>query len=129
MTNLQASLGLSQIKNIDWIVLDVQGKDLDIIKSLGKPGEHNTEMHAIMFEYGLEETFSPEVECFARNLDLRINKKEIALIVGNGVNSYDAGEVWHLLYYRNSIEVTRLEINDLNFINLHQFSKSRFIFL
>ena len=52
----------------------------------------------------------------------RINKKEIALIVGNGVNAYDAGEVWHLLDYRNSIEVTRLEINDLNFINLHRFS-------
>ena len=49
-----------------------------IIKSLGKPGELNTEMNAIMFEYGLEETFSPEVECFARNLDLRINKKEIS---------------------------------------------------
>ena len=49
-----------------------------IIKSSGKPGELNTEMNAIMFEYGLEETFSPEVECFARNLDLRINKKEIS---------------------------------------------------
>ena len=52
----------------------------------------------------------------------KINKKEIALIVGNGVNAYDAGEVWHLLDYRNSIAVTKLEIDDLISMNLDQFT-------
>ena len=52
----------------------------------------------------------------------KINKKEIALIVGNGVNAYDAGEVWHLLDYRSSIAVTKLEINDLSYANLDQFT-------
>ena len=55
-------------------------------------------------------------------LDFKINKKEIALIVGNGVNAYDAGEVWHLLDYRSSIAVTKLEIDDLISINLDQFT-------
>ena len=48
-----------------------------IIKSLGKPGEINTEMHTIMFEYGFPEDFSPEVKDFAQNLDLRIEESEI----------------------------------------------------
>ena len=52
----------------------------------------------------------------------KINKKEIALIVGNGVNAYDAGEVWHLLDYRSSIAVTKLEIDDLVSIDLDQFT-------
>ena len=52
----------------------------------------------------------------------KINKKEIALIVGNGVNAYDAGEVWHLLDYRSSIAVTKLEIDDLISIDLDQFT-------
>ena len=52
----------------------------------------------------------------------RINKKEIALIVGNGVNAYDAGEVWHLLDYRSSIAVTKLEIDDLISMDLDQFT-------
>jgi ribonuclease R len=49
-----------------------------IIKSLGKPGELNTEMHAIMFEYGFPDAFPPEVEQYAQNLDLRIDPKEIS---------------------------------------------------
>jgi len=48
-----------------------------IIKSLGKPGEINTEMHTIMFEYGFPEDFSPVVKDFAQNLDLRIEESEI----------------------------------------------------
>ncbi len=52
----------------------------------------------------------------------KINKKNIALIVGNGVNAYDAGEVWHLLDYRNSIEVTRLEVEALSSMSLDQFT-------
>jgi ribonuclease R len=33
-----------------------------IVKSLGKPGELNTEMHAIMFEYGFPDAFPLDVE-------------------------------------------------------------------
>lgn len=48
-----------------------------IVKSLGKPGELNTEMHAIMFDYGFPEAFPLEVEEFAQQLDLSIDPKEI----------------------------------------------------
>tara|TARA_B100001063_G_scaffold83135_2_gene77538 strand:- start:28753 stop:30924 length:2172 start_codon:yes stop_codon:yes gene_type:complete len=49
-----------------------------IIKSFGKPGDLDTEMHAIMFEYGFPDAFSPEVELFAQQLDLGIDPKEIS---------------------------------------------------
>ena len=50
----------------------------EIIKSLGKPGELNTEMHAIMFEYGFPNVFPAEVEDFAQKLNLEIEPEEIS---------------------------------------------------
>ncbi|WP_314810788.1 ribonuclease R [Capnocytophaga granulosa] len=47
-------------------------------KILGKPGEHNTEIHAILAEYGLPSEFSQEVEAYAQQLDTTIKEKEIA---------------------------------------------------
>ena len=50
------------------------GKVVDV---LGKPGEHNTEMHAILAEYGLPYSFPEEVELFASKLDTSITEEEI----------------------------------------------------
>ncbi|NBU80044.1 MAG: RNB domain-containing ribonuclease [Flavobacteriaceae bacterium] len=48
-----------------------------VIKVLGKPGEHNTEIHAILAEYGLPYDFPIEVEAYANKLDTSITQKEI----------------------------------------------------
>jgi ribonuclease R/exosome complex exonuclease DIS3/RRP44 len=48
-----------------------------IKKILGKPGEHNTEIHSILAEYGLPYEFPPEVEEFANNINTSITKEEI----------------------------------------------------
>ncbi|MGR7812745.1 ribonuclease R [Lacinutrix undariae] len=45
---------------------------------LGKPGEHNTEIHAILAEYGLPLEFPKEVEDFANKIDTSITAEEIA---------------------------------------------------
>src|SRR5690606_8016906 len=44
---------------------------------LGSPGEHETEMHAILAQYGLPYEFPKEVETYAENLDTSISEKEI----------------------------------------------------
>ncbi len=44
---------------------------------LGKPGDHNTEMHSILVEYGLPYEFPKEVEDEAKNLSIEITKEEI----------------------------------------------------
>jgi ribonuclease R/exosome complex exonuclease DIS3/RRP44 len=48
-----------------------------VIKVLGKPGEHNTEIHAILAEYGLPYDFPIEVEAYANKIDTSITKEEI----------------------------------------------------
>ena len=48
-----------------------------VIKVLGKPGEHNTEMHAILSEYGLPTEFPFEVENYANQIDTSVHEAEI----------------------------------------------------
>ncbi|WP_405208932.1 ribonuclease R [Aquimarina sp. LLG6339-5] len=48
-----------------------------VIKVLGKPGEHNTEIHSILAQYGLPYEFPEEVETFANDLDTSIQDAEI----------------------------------------------------
>ena len=49
-----------------------------IIEVLGKPGEHHTEIHAILAQYGLPHEFPKEVEDFADNIDTSVHEEEIA---------------------------------------------------
>ncbi len=44
---------------------------------LGNPGEHDTEIHAILAQYGLPYEFPPAVENFTHQLDKSIHQKEI----------------------------------------------------
>ncbi|WP_291286367.1 ribonuclease R [Flavobacterium sp.] len=48
-----------------------------VIRVLGKPGEHNTEIHAILAEYGLPADFPVEVEVYAQKIDTSIQEAEI----------------------------------------------------
>ena len=49
-----------------------------VTKVLGKPGEHNTEIHAILADYGLPYDFPSEVLDYASSIDTTITKNEIA---------------------------------------------------
>ena len=48
-----------------------------VIKVLGMPGEHNTEIHSILAQYGLPYEFPKEVEDFANKIDTSIKDSEI----------------------------------------------------
>lgn len=48
-----------------------------IVKILGKPGEHHTEIHSILAEYGLPYEFPYEVMQYANSLDTSIKAAEI----------------------------------------------------
>ncbi len=49
-----------------------------ITEVLGTPGEHNTEIHAILAEYGLPYEFPADVARYANTLDTSIKAEEIA---------------------------------------------------
>lgn len=60
----------------DWP--DKADSPIGIIKKvLGKPGEHHTEIHAILAQYGLPYEFPADVEAFANQLDTSIQSDEI----------------------------------------------------
>ncbi len=51
-----------------------------------------------------------------------LRKPKILLFTGNGINSTQAGEIWHLLDTRYGIPVTMTEQEDLARINLHEYN-------
>jgi len=51
-----------------------------------------------------------------------INKQKVALIVGEGVNSYDAGEIWHLFDVRYGITITKLDVKSISRSNLSKYT-------
>jgi len=50
----------------------------EIIEVLGNPGENDTEMHAILAEFGLPNRFEPEIEAAAEKIPAEITPEEIA---------------------------------------------------
>ncbi len=50
----------------------------EIIEVLGNPGENDTEMHAILAEFGLPNRFDPEIETAAEKIPAEITPEEIA---------------------------------------------------
>lgn len=76
---------IGEAQNGDVVVVKIEDwpKKADspfgsVISVLGKPGEHDTEIHAILAEYGLPYEFPPEVEAYAERLDTKIHPEEIA---------------------------------------------------
>ncbi|PCJ27200.1 MAG: ribonuclease R [Flavobacteriales bacterium] len=63
-------------KMTEW-PLDKKNPFGKIIQVLGKPGENDTEMHAILAEFGLPYEFPHKVEKAAQKLDLEISAQEI----------------------------------------------------
>jgi len=51
-----------------------------------------------------------------------VKKPELILLVGKGISSSEAGEVWHLLDYRFNIPVSLISIDIFNSINLNEYN-------
>jgi ribonuclease R len=65
------------VKMLEWKPGD-KNPDGEIIKVLGAPGEHETEIHSILAEYGLPYNFPEEVESDADKIDRRVTDEEVA---------------------------------------------------
>ncbi|NQX86041.1 MAG: zinc carboxypeptidase [Flavobacteriaceae bacterium] len=51
-----------------------------------------------------------------------LTQPKIALIVGDGIASYDAGEIWHLFDTRYDITVTKLDTKHIKFADLSRYN-------
>ena len=76
---------INNSKNNDKVLVEItewrknsQSPNGIIKKVLGIEGEHNTEIHSILAEYGLPYDFEKEIKDYANNIDTTINFKEIS---------------------------------------------------
>jgi hypothetical protein len=51
-----------------------------------------------------------------------LKKQKVAIIVGDGVRSYDAGEIWHLFDTRYAMRLTKLDLSYLSRVDLSTYT-------
>lgn len=51
-----------------------------------------------------------------------LSRPKALMFIGDGVSSYEAGEVWHLLDTRMSMPITKLQLRMLNRVNLDDYN-------
>ena len=62
------------IRLLNW---DRKSPEGEVLEVLGDAGDHNTEMHAILFQYGFNPSFPPEVEKEAQKIPEQLLDREI----------------------------------------------------
>ncbi|MFD0761535.1 ribonuclease R [Lutibacter aestuarii] len=65
------------VKMLDW-PNNSKNPFGEVIEVLGKPGDHETEIHSILLEYGLPYKFPEKVEAEAANISFEITDDEIS---------------------------------------------------
>jgi len=89
------------------IMVPVQNQDLDkaelhsFLTSIAKESKINI----ISVSTGLTEG----IDLGSNDYDA-VKKQKVAILVGNGIRSYDAGEIWHLFDTRYDITLTKLDM-------------------
>lgn len=94
-----------------------QKKAADEIYNLLNSLQKENHVHISALETGLTQGInlgSPNME--------HLEMPKIALLVGDGVRSYDAGEMWHMLDYRFEIPVTKLDTKDFDRTSLNKYT-------
>ncbi|MDG1058117.1 MAG: M14 family metallopeptidase [Flavobacteriaceae bacterium] len=61
------------------------------------------------------------IDLGSRNFET-LKKPSVAVLVGDGVRSYDAGEIWHLMDTQYEIPVTKIDVRQLNRIDLNRYT-------
>lgn len=72
--------------------------------------------------YAEDGGLTPEGSDFGSSSFQTIKAPKTLLIIGEGVSSYDAGEVWHLLDQRFAMEVVKGEANQLGSMDLDKYN-------
>jgi len=52
----------------------------------------------------------------------RVRQPKVMMIVGDGVTSYDAGEVWHLLDQRYQMPINLVDVKDFSSVDLEDYT-------
>ena len=100
-------------------MIPVQSQELnsdeiyELLNEVSKEYNVNFESHSTGITDGID---------FGSNNFIIVKQPKIGLIVGDGVRSYDAVEIWHLLDVRYDIPISKLDIGNLGYIDLNKYS-------
>jgi len=108
-------------KNYDYGTIMIpaknQDKSVDEIYELLQPIAQNSGVHIDAANTGL----TSGIDLGSSNFKA-LKKPRIAVLVGSGISSYDAGEIWHLFDTRYDIPITKLDTKNLSKTNLSEYT-------
>nr|WP_299034620.1 M14 family metallopeptidase [uncultured Tenacibaculum sp.] len=70
---------------------------------------------------GVSTGLNEGIDLGSRNFET-VKQQKVAMLVGNGITSYDAGEIWHLLDQRYDMKLTKLDTDYAARVNLDKYT-------
>ena len=70
---------------------------------------------------GVSTGLNEGIDLGSRNFET-VKQQKVAMLVGNGITSYDAGEIWHLLDQRYDMKLTKLDTDYATRVNLDRYT-------
>ncbi|CAM1374462.1 M14 family metallopeptidase [Tenacibaculum xiamenense] len=122
---LRAKVAMKNFKNggnsYDYgtIFIPVQNQELnqrELFSFLNKVAEENN-----LSITGVTTGQNIGIDLGSRNFRA-VKKPKVAMLVGNGVTSYDAGEIWHMLDQRFDMKLTKLDTDYLGRVNIDKYT-------
>ncbi len=71
--------------------------------------------------YGTTTGQNPDMDLGSRNFRV-INPPKVAMLVGDGITSYDSGQIWHLFDQRYDMPITRLDMRYVQRVDLSKYT-------
>ncbi|WP_298778126.1 M14 family zinc carboxypeptidase [uncultured Polaribacter sp.] len=122
---LRAKVSMKNFKNggisYDYgtVFIPVQNQKLNAVELYQFLEKTATESHVKI--NGVNTGLNDGIDLGSNNFSA-IKKPKVAMIVGDGITSYDSGEIWHLFDQRFDMHITRLDTRDFNRINIAKYS-------
>lgn len=122
---LRAKVGMNTFslegKDYDYgtILIPVQNQNMDApaLASFLQTVSRDTAVDITAVSTGLTEGID-----LGSNQFRALEPAQVALIVGEGTNSYDAGEIWHLFDTRYDMKITKLDVKNLSRADLSRYT-------
>ncbi|MDX1331853.1 MAG: M14 family metallopeptidase [Robiginitalea sp.] len=101
------------------IMVPVQGQKMDsgALYDLLKELAHETGIQVD----GVQTGVTVGIDLGSREFD-PVNAPKVALLVGRGIRSYDAGEIWHLFDTRYDMKITKIDTEYLSRVDLSRYT-------
>ncbi|WP_052184181.1 M14 family metallopeptidase [Psychroserpens sp. Hel_I_66] len=124
-SDLRAKVGMKQFsmngKDYDYgtILIPVQNQNKSASEIFELLQQISEESHLDID--GVDTGLTKGIDLGSNNFKA-LEQPKIAMIVGDGISPYDAGEMWHLLDQRYDIQLTKLDNSSLNRADLSRYN-------